>query len=204
MFRMPRTLAAFPAALAIIAGLPIAASAHKDDMALGSPGAKVTVVEYASVTCPHCANWNKAYFSSFKTRYIDTQRVRYVLREFPTAPKPAAAAGFILARCSGAKYFEVLDRLWRTQSDLFNAEDPRVWLVAAGANAGLTKPQTDACLRNPASLDAYNARLAANLKDLPVEHVPAFFVNGKLVGVGELTLDTLNTAIHHAEQPPPR
>ena len=83
------------------------------DMSLGNPNAKVTVIEYASLGCPICAKWNNDIFPAFKTKYIDTGKVRYVLKEMLTGDEPVAAAGFLLARCAGKdKYFQVVDAVF--------------------------------------------------------------------------------------------
>src|SRR5271170_7604643 len=113
MRRSPRLLVAI-----VIAALSLAACDklfHKtstvtaDDMSLGNPTAKVTVIEYASASCPHCARFNNDVFPAFKTKYIDSGRIHYVFREFLTPPVEVAAAGFLTARCAGKdKYFSVL------------------------------------------------------------------------------------------------
>src|SRR5260370_34178229 len=80
---------------------PAPGAAVEGDMSLGSPNAKVTVIEYASLGCPICAKWNNEVFPDFKAKYVDTGKVHYVLREFLTGDAPIAAAGFLLARCAG-------------------------------------------------------------------------------------------------------
>ena len=92
-------------ALAFVLALPVAALAYGPpkpiDMTLGSPKAKVTVIEYASLACSHCAHFNNEVFPEFKAKYIDTGKVRYVYREFYTPPVEVAAAGALIARCAG-------------------------------------------------------------------------------------------------------
>ena len=83
-------------------------------MALGPADAKVTIVEYASLTCSHCAAFHKDTWPELKKRYIDTGKVRFILREFPL--DPLATAGFMLARCDGeAKYYPITDLLFDQQ-----------------------------------------------------------------------------------------
>src|SRR5690606_7904485 len=102
-----------------LAGLALASAlvgsgawAADGDMAIGPAKAKVTVIEYASVTCSHCADWSTNVFPAFKQKFVDTGRVRFVLRELPTQPPELATAGFLVARCAGpAKYFTVVDAL---------------------------------------------------------------------------------------------
>jgi protein-disulfide isomerase len=91
--------------------------AAEGDMVLGSPKAKVQVVEYASLSCGACASWNNEVFPSFKKQFIDTGKVRYVFREYLTQPYQFAAAGYLLARRVGpARYFEVLDAIFHQQA----------------------------------------------------------------------------------------
>jgi protein-disulfide isomerase len=85
------------------------------DKVLGSATAPVTIVEYASVTCPHCASFHSQTYPKLKEKYIDTGKVRLVFREFPTGPVNASIAGFMLARCSGDKYFPMIDAMFEQQ-----------------------------------------------------------------------------------------
>src|SRR5262252_4432484 len=107
-------------ALAAVAALGLAAcskggdAVSADEMTMGSPTAKVTVVEYASVACPICARFNNEVFPEFKKKYIDTGKVRWVSREALTGNPALAASGFLLARCAGKdKYFQVTDAVYR-------------------------------------------------------------------------------------------
>ena len=102
-----------------------ATGAAEGDMALGAgEDAKVTVVEYASVTCVACADWSKRVWPEFKAKYIDNDKIRFVLREYPTPPADVAAAGFLLGRCAAAKsgnpedYFKVVDEMWANHPGL--------------------------------------------------------------------------------------
>src|SRR5258708_39808514 len=84
-----------------------APAASPDDMSMGNPKAKIEVIEYASLSCPHCAHFNEAVFPTLKAKYIDTGKVRYTLKEMLTEPATVAAAGFMVARCAGPdKYFK--------------------------------------------------------------------------------------------------
>src|SRR5580692_10284004 len=88
-----------------------------DDMAMGNPKAKIEVIEYASLACPHCGHFNETIFPALKSKYIDTGKVHYVLKEMLTEPVTVAVAGFLIARCAGPeKYFTVVDQVFRSQS----------------------------------------------------------------------------------------
>jgi protein-disulfide isomerase len=139
--------------LVLTAGAPTIARAAplpaaEGDMALGSPKAKVQVVEYASLSCGACAHWNNEVFASFKKQFIDTGKVRYVFREYLTQPYQFAAAGYLLARRVGpARYFEVLDAIFHQQTAIFDSQDLWGGLLKIGQRFGLTEAQFTAALR---------------------------------------------------------
>src|SRR5258707_14791544 len=114
---MPNRRTALLAAAAFAATAALAAPAPlPDDMSIGSAKAKIQVIEYASVGCPHCAHFNETVFAPFKAKWVDTGKARYTLKEMLTPPEQVAAAGFLLARCAGtAKYFKVVDEVFRSQ-----------------------------------------------------------------------------------------
>ena len=116
------------------------------DMALGPKDAPVTITEYASMTCPHCAAFNEAVFPKIKAAYIDTGKIRYVFREFPLDIK--AAAGSMLSRCiakdDAAKYFAVTDILFKSQSDWVTKNTTET-LTRIGKQAGLSQSQVETC-----------------------------------------------------------
>ena len=167
-------------------------------MALGAPeGAKVTVVEYASVTCHVCAAWQEENWEGFKTRYVDTNKVRYVFREIPTPPTEVAIAGFLIARCAGAdKYFDVVHELLASQDEMRG--DPRATLFRVGNGAGLSNERVQQCITDEAGLAAAEERAQASLK-AGVEGTPTFFVNNvKVITPGSqsgTSLEDLSRAI---------
>ena len=180
------------AALLICLGLGLAAckpaggganGAMPDDMSLGSPTAKVTVLEFASLGCPICAKWNNDMFPAFKAKYIDTGKVHYVLKEFSTGDAPVAAAGFLLARCAGKdKYFQVVDAVFRQEAELLESDrnaEKRDRLVKIAQSAGIPESQFDACTSNDDALKAFNDRVDAAAKKYNVNETPTFLINGK-------------------------
>lgn len=150
------------------------------EMAMGSEKAPVTIVEYASMTCPHCAHFQETTFPTLKKQYIDTGKVRYILREFPL--DPVAAAGFMLARCSGdtdsGKYFAIVDTLFRQQRDWAVAK-PLPPLLAIAKQAGFTEETFHACLANQKLLDGIEAVRQRAVDQYGVNSTPTFFINGK-------------------------
>lgn len=170
------------------------------DMSLGDPKAKVEVVEYASLTCPHCAAFNRDVFPAFKAKYVDTGKVRYTLKEMLTAPPEVAAAGFITARCAGKdKYFASVDAIFRSQEAMY-VESPLAVLQRVGKTQGLTEDQLMVCLRDKAAIDAvYDRTIRAGDQD-KIEGTPTLVVNGKRVGVGDVSLAQLEAAIAEARK----
>jgi len=198
--RLTRRIA-LGAALALIAGAGLAAitARQPDDMALGSPRAPVTVIEYGSVGCPHCAAWNNDVFPAFKARYVDTGRVRYVLREILTGDQSIAAAGFMLARCAGpAKYFQVVDAVFHRQSSMLGAPAGAV-LQEIAKQVGMSDAAFQACIDDQKGLDAVNARSQRHADQDKVDSTPTFFVNGRRLD-GEQTLAQLAQAIRAARR----
>ena len=176
-----RTLLALPLALAAGRAAAAPGVAGPQDMSLGNPKAPVKVVEYASVTCPHCAHFNETVFPAFKAKYVDTGKVQYTLKEYLTEPAQVAAAGFLMARCAGPKrYFDVVDQLFRSQAR-WKGDLAPIFLEIAKAN-GLTEDQFKACITDEKGLTALNARAQAAYEADGVTGTPTLFVNGKQVG----------------------
>src|SRR5690554_935145 len=117
------------------------------EMSLGKADAPVTIVEYASMTCPHCANFHKTTFPELKKKYIDTGKVRFIFREFPL--DPLAAGGFMLARCAGkddkTKYFAMVETLFHQQKE-WVVQKPIEPLKSIAKQAGFTEQSFDQCL----------------------------------------------------------
>jgi protein-disulfide isomerase len=165
------------------------------DMALGPRDASVTITEFASMTCPHCAAFNENVFPKIKSEYIDTGKVRYVFREFPLDIK--AAAGSMLARCiakdDAGKYFAVVDMLFRQQND-WVMKNTTETLARIGKQAGLSQQAVETCLKDQALLDKMSAdqKFAADV--LKVNSTPTFFINGEVVK-GETSFEEFDKRI---------
>jgi protein-disulfide isomerase len=185
--------------LAALGAGPAAAQAAPGDMSLGNPRAKVKVVEYASLSCSHCAHFNEETFPAFKKKYIDTGRVHYTLREFLTEPANVAAAGYLMARCAGpGKYFTVVDAVFRSQPKWGEGSVKPIFVDIAKAN-GLSEVQFDACLKDEAALGALNQRVRKAVEEDKIRATPTFVINGKTVKEGAMTLDELDAAIAAAK-----
>ena len=173
---------------------------------MGNANAKVTMIEYASVTCPHCARVNEDVIQPFKAKYVDTGKVSYEFREFLTSPANIAAAGVLVARCAGKdKYFSVIDALFHSQQEMFSGGDVRGILLRIGRGAGLSDDKITACITDEKALSALQDRIDRNGKADNVTGTPTFIVNGKkldgqtLAGTvyagGEITLAQLEAAV---------
>jgi len=159
------------------------------EMSQGSAEAPVTIIEYASMTCSHCAAFATGTYPELKSRYIDKGKVRYIMREFPL--DPVAAAGFMLARCAGdAKYFDVIDLLFHEQAQWAFVKDPLSGLHKMGKQIGLTDEQVDACLKDQKLLDGIDWVRQRGAEKFGVNSTPTFFINGKIQR-GALPIDEL-------------
>ncbi|HEY5071388.1 MAG TPA: thioredoxin domain-containing protein [Caulobacteraceae bacterium] len=178
-----------------------ATTVASDDMSLGNPKAKVTVIEYASVACPICGRWFKEVYPAFKAKYIDTGRIHYVAREMLVGngeEVSTAAAGFLLARCAGRdKYFSVTGAIFLSQPGLF--DDPRGTLLRVAQSAGLSESAFNACITDEKALTALNQRAEHYGKDEHIEGTPTFVVNGKALETGFHSLADLDAAIAAAQ-----
>lgn len=176
------------------------AAATADDMDLGNPQAKVTVVEYASVGCPVCARWDQEVYPAFKAKYVDTGKIHYVFREMLVGQGPeiaVAASGFLLARCAGKdKYFAVNEAIFKNQQQAFQA--PRETLVDIAKSVGMTEDQFNKCVNDDASIKALNDRVERHTRDDHVNSTPTFVINGKALEPGFHTLDEMDAAIKAA------
>ena len=198
------TAVALTATLGVaLAGCDKKVTATADDMSLGNPKAKVTVVEYASVACPHCARWNSDVFPAFKAKYIDTGKINYIARESLTGEPRLAAAGFLVARCAGKdKYFQVVEALYRAQQRIFESGDVRGELQSIAQAAGMNEAQFNACVSDEKAIKALNDRIEDTNKKDSITGTPTFIINGKKAGGddgGEQSLAQLDAAITEAE-----
>ena len=175
------------------------------EYAMGSDKAKVTVVEYLSDTCSHCADYDQHVFPDVKKKYIDTGKVKYVIREFLTPPENVSAAGFVLARCAGRdKYWPTIEALFRGQEELFKTGDVRGSYTKIAKSMGMSDAQFNACLGDDAAYKALSERVD-RAQAAGVSGTPTFLFNGKMLkagdtlagqpyGGGELTLAQFDAA----------
>ena len=175
---------ATPAAPAVSAPAPsgkvdmakLLAEGSLPEKIMGNPDAPVTIVEYASMTCGHCATFNNETLPTIKEKYIDTGKARLVFREFPFDPR--AEAGFMLARCSDDKYFAMTEVLFRQQSSWAFVDNAREALLQIARLAGFSQESFEACLTDQKLLEDVRAVRTRGSNDFGVDATPTFFING--------------------------
>jgi protein-disulfide isomerase len=158
----------------------------------GQADAPVTIVEYASMTCPHCSHFHETTYPEMKKKYIDTGKVRFIFREFPLDPLAAAAA--MLARCAGKdKFFPLVDAFFAQQKD-WVVQKPLQPMFAIAKQAGFTQQSFDECLANQQLLTSLEEQRTRAVQKFNVNSTPTFFINGKTVR-GALTPEELDKQI---------
>lgn len=152
------------------------------EMVMGSADAPNTIIEYASMTCPHCALFQKEVLPQIKSKYIDTGKAKYILREFPL--DGLALAAFMVARCSGDdRYYPMVDALFETQPTwAVTGNEGKDKLLMIARQSGMSKEQFDQCLADKAMFDKIVEVRRRGNEEFGVDSTPSFFVNGKRLG----------------------
>jgi protein-disulfide isomerase len=170
--------------------LPVltALAADLGESAIGDAAAPVTIIEYSSLTCPHCAAFHSKTLPELKKRYIDTGKVRFIFREFPLDPLAAGAS--MLARCADKeKFYPLIETLFQQQTK-WAVEKPIPQLMAIAKQAGMSEQTFNACLSNQKMLDDMQTEQKRATDKFGVNSTPTLFVNGKKV-VGGVSIEDL-------------
>jgi protein-disulfide isomerase len=164
------------------------------DMALGPAKAPVTIIEYASMSCPHCAAFEENVFPMLRSKYIDAGKVRFVLREFPLDITAAAAS--LLARCiangDAEKYFGAVQQLFKVQDRLMTQTTETLHEI--GIQSDMDAEAVDACVKDQAVLDKLSADKKFAFETLKVDVTPTFFVNGEMIK-GAMSFEELDATL---------
>jgi protein-disulfide isomerase len=172
--------------------LELEAKGPLDDIVMGSASAPVTIIEYASMTCPHCAHFAAETFPKLKEKYIDTGKVKYIMREYPL--DGLAGAAFMLARCAGPdKYYPMIEALFAEQKK-WAVRDALPPLLAIAKQAGFTEDSFKECLDDKALLDKIQQVRNRGQQKFKVEATPTFYINGERHS-GALTMDEIDKAV---------
>lgn len=167
--------------------------AAEGDMALGSEDAPVTIIEYFSLTCSHCATFHRNTFGDLREAYVDTGKVRFVVRDFPGSDLALRAS--MLARCSGReRYFAFIQTLYDQFDYWTEASDPLAALAQIAALGGIPRERFDACLKDPKLEDTVLRSYLSGVNDYKVEYTPTFIINGKKF-VGDMPLDKFRSIL---------
>jgi len=179
-------------ALAGLVGLSAAATVEEllAEGSLGDAKAPVTVVEYASLTCPHCADFADNTFEAFKKKYVDSGKVHYLYRDFPFDQAGLRAA--MMVRCSGPEhFFGFLEILFKSQTSWAGSSDPLAELAKIARLGGMSKEDFDACMANKELMDGILKGEVEAQEKLKVEATPTFIVNG-VKHEGNLSLEAFD------------
>ena len=164
------------------------------DKGIGSKDAKVTIVEYASVVCPACANWHVTVYPDLKKKYVDTGKVRYIFRAFPTSPEELADAGHMIALCAGdANYLKNIKLQFERQKQIFalaGQGKAREAYIGVAKASGLSEDDFIACMQNEDIRKTYDAVVKGG-SEAGVASTPSFFINGEKTARGIYSLETL-------------
>ncbi len=176
-------------------GTPIAGD---EDVFMGKADAPIVMIEYASVACPICAQWNNTVLPDFKKKYLDTGQVKLITREINAHNPAFSTAGFLLARCAGReKYHAITDAIYRDQQTIEASGDFRGGLLKIAKENGLSEGRFNECLNDPAAISAQNDRVAKFAAQDHITGTPTFLVDGEIVAntyIGMPELDAIIAA----------
>ncbi|MDC7683801.1 DsbA family protein [Asticcacaulis sp. BYS171W] len=175
-------------------------AASDEDMTLGKADAPITLIEYASVTCVHCADFNEKVFPTVKKDYIDTGKVHYIYREFITGPADVSAAGILVARCAGKdKYFSVIDAIMRSQKEIFTTGDGKGVLKRVASSAGMSDEQFQTCVSDAKGLDRINKNIEKYVKEDDITGTPTLIINGEKFTGDYTKVEEFTAALNNAK-----
>lgn len=183
-----------PILIVVIAGLSLTAAAS-DERALGNAQAPVTLIEYGSLTCGYCISFHREVLPLIQSRHIDTGRVRYIYRDFPTSA--AATRGAVAARCAGDQYYRMLGVLFAEVGRWSQSDDIDAALTQQSATLGIDQKRFHACLNDPRHSLAVTEGQQQAISEFDVLGTPTFLINGRIVR-GKKTIQEMEALIKAA------
>lgn len=200
MTRIPILFAGF--ALLALAGAaqaePLPTEQALQERVLGNAEAPVTIIEYASLTCPHCAKFHKEALPRLKKEWIDTGKAKLVYRDFPTAPVALASYAAMVARCAPKdRYFKFLDVFFKQQRSWTGSSDPMHSLAQLARLGGMSQEDFDACTQNEELFTGIRERALDGQMEFDIESTPSFVINGKVVR-GGMSYEDFNDLLEEA------
>ncbi|CAA7623142.1 DsbA family protein [Magnetospirillum sp. SS-4] len=195
-----RRLLAVAAALFLGHAAQAAEDGHKIDQVLGKADAPLTIIEYASTTCGHCATFHKTTLPKLKSEWIDTGKAKLIYRDFPTGPKGLSVGTSMIVHCAGPeRYFGLLGLVMEQQEKWMGAADKLAELKKLAKLAGLTEDKVDACLKRQDLSDAIEFRAKEAHEKLGIDSTPSFVIDGKVL-VGAQSFESLDKALKAAKK----
>lgn len=185
---MIRLLTFTPAALLAVlvvtaaSAEPLPTEAALEERVLGDPDAALTIIEYASLTCPHCAHFHRDTLPELKANWIDTGRAKLIYRDYPTSPVAVSLAASMIARCAPKdRYFVFLGALYQTQENWASSGNPIDALAKVAQLGGMPRADVDKCLEDEGLLEGIRDRALDARMQYGIESTPSFVVNGQVV-----------------------
>ena len=195
-----RRLLAVAVALFLGHAAQAAEDGHKIDQVLGKADAPLTIIEYASTTCGHCATFHKTTLPKLKSEWIDTGKAKLIYRDFPTGPKGLSVGTSMIVHCAGPeRYFGLLGLVMEQQEKWMGAADKLAELKKLAKLAGLTEDKVDACLKRQDLSDAIEFRAKEAHEKLGIDSTPSFVIDGKVL-VGAQSFESLDKALKAAKK----
>jgi len=166
------------------------------DMSLGAESAPVTLIEYAAPSCPACKQFHDNVFKTIKTKYIDTGKLKFILREFPSHNPPVDIAVYQIGRCAGKdKYFEVIDAAFANQKTIDDAahgpNGARPELLKIAQAVGLSEEKFTSCVSDPVGIQRVQDGRDAAARELGINSTPTLVLNGTVMGAQDMSAYTL-------------
>jgi protein-disulfide isomerase len=195
-------IAALMLALPFVTGQAARAAdlSYPIDQVLGKPDAPITVIEYASTTCPHCAHFHKDTLPKFKAEWVDTGKAKLIYRDFPTGPRGLSVGASMIAHCAGPdRYFGLLGLIMDQQEKWMGSQNPLVELKKLAKLAGMDEAKVDDCLKRQDLASAITQRAQDANEKLGVDSTPSLIINGKLIP-GAIPYEEMDKALKAASK----